>query len=317
METNPNQSDPPPAQPTPPPPYWFGGGVGDVTWGTLILLSCSFAVVYQALRLSHLDRSVAMFVGVPLLLGLYCANSRPYGGLGSALKYTTVLLCVVSPLLGEGAVCVLMASPLIYLIVCVVVWIASWLSDSNRAKFNAIAFLPFLYAVWDARPPEQLPVVTISDSVEMPAPPEVVWETFAHLALPLDQPLPFFLRAGFPGPQEIRGEGLFVGAERRVIFENGTIVARVDAVTFPSSFHVTLSYEGVGHEFFDRWMLLDEATFTLEALPGGHTRVTHQTSYRRMLSPGLYFTPLEEYGAHLLQQYLLEVCASYIEQLPS
>jgi hypothetical protein len=323
METNQSNqtqeqpSSPPLSQePQAPPPHWFGGGSGDVTWGTLILLSCSFAIVYQTLRWARLDRSVAMFVGVPLLLGLFCANSRPNGGMGSALKYTTILLCVVSPVLGEGAVCVLMASPIIYLVVILSVLVGSWLIEKNRGV-NAIAILPFLYAVWDARPPEKLPVVTISDSVEMAAPPEVVWETFANLALPLDQPLPFFLRAGFPGPEQILGEGLFVGAERRVIFENGTIVARVDAVNFPHSFHVKLSYEEIGHEFFNRWMILDEATFTLEALPGGRTRVTHQTSYRRMLSPGLYFAPLEEYGAHLLQQYLLEVCASYIKQRAS
>jgi hypothetical protein len=320
METNNTQQEQQrePQEQDPPPPHWFGGGKGDVTWGTLILLSCSFAMVYHALQLVHLDRSIAMFVGVPLLLGLFCANTRPQRALGSALKYTTVLLCIVSPLLGEGAVCVLMAAPIIYVVVIVVVLVYSWLSDNNRTKFNAIAILPFLYAVWDARPPEQSQLVTISDSVEMQASPEVLWETFAHLALPLDQPLPLFLRAGFPEPQEIRGEGLFVGAERRVIFDNGTIVARVDAVEFPKSFHVTLSYEGIGHEFFNRWMILEEATFTLNALPGGSTRVTHQTSYRRLLSPGLYFAPLEEYGAHLLQQYLLEVCASYLKQhLPS
>src|SRR5207248_7878241 len=102
------------------------------------------------------------------------------------------------------------------------------------------------------------------------------------------------------------GEGNALGAVRRVVFDNGTVVARVVASDVGRSFTVRLGYENAGHEFFDRWLVLEDATFTFEPLPGGRTRFVHTTRYRRLLEPAFYFGPLEEYGVHEMQRYLAQ-----------
>jgi len=75
---------------------------------------------------------------------------------------------------------------------------------------------------------------------------------------------------------------------------------------------MTISYENVGHEFFDRWLTLEDSTFAFDPLPGGRTRITHTTHYRRLLAPAFYFGPLEEYGVHQMQRYLLGAFSDHL-----
>jgi hypothetical protein len=277
----------------------------DLTFATLIVLVSAFVVVYRALVASNLDRSVAMFVGVPMLLGVFAATRRPDGAVAATMKYTTLCLCVVAPLLGEGAVCLAMAAPIVYPVAALTAWLIKRKRDS---RLRVVAAVPFVLALIGQRPPSELPLVTLTDSVDVDAPVDAVWRGIDRLTLPLDRELPLLLRAGFPRPVALVGRGVAVGSERRVVFDRGTVVARVVARD-ERGFTVELSYADVGHEFFDRWLKLEDAVFTIEPISDGRTRITHTTRYRRLLEPAFYFGPLEEAGVHQMHRFLFTAFA--------
>ena len=63
-----------------------------------------------------------------------------------------------------------------------------------------------------------------------------------------------------------------------------------------------------------RWADLDRAVVTWEAIDAGHTKVSWRLEYQRLLTPTLYFGPLQHYGMSEAAGYLLE--ALVVAQLP-
>ncbi len=272
----------------------------DYIWAGSITTVSLFVLLYRVLSGVHLDRSIAMFVGVPMAIGVFAATLRADGAIGRAMKYLTLCLCLISPLLGEGAICIVTAMPIAYPVAALTAWGAT-----RKPKLRAMVVLPFAFALLHQRSVEELPQVELSDSVQLNLDPQQTWRAVADLTLPLDEEVPLFLRLGFPSPQKLIGQGASVGSLRKVMFDRGTVVARVVAADAPRWFRVELSYENVGHEFFDRWVLLEDATFTFAPLPEGGTRLTHTTHYRRLLEPALYFGPLERFGVQVMERHLL------------
>ncbi len=280
----------------------------DSSLAMLLVAEVLFVVIYRSLVYTHLDRTAAMFLGVPMVLGVFAAATTPQGAVGAAMKYVTVSMCVLAPLLGEGSVCLLMSVPIVYPIAALAAWGAS---RASRNAARSVALVPFALAALTKTPPSAAPVIEVTDAIEVDAPPGVAWAAMDTLTLPL-RPPPFFLRAGFPEPVAVLGRGLSPGSERRIVFHNGTVVCHLTATEPGRSAKMTVSYENVGHEFFDRWLELEDSAFTFEPIQGGRTRITHTTHYRRLLSPGFYFGPLEEYGVHTMQRYLLTAFADSV-----
>jgi hypothetical protein len=280
----------------------------DFGLGMAVVAGGLFSIIYRSLVVEHLDRGVAMFVGVPMFLGMFAAGTTPEKAVGAAMKYVTLCMCVIAPALGEGSVCLLMAAPIVYPIAALAAWAGS---RPAGGKIRAVALVPFLVAIWGRTPVAEQPLVEITDSLDVDGAPDEVWGEMDRVTLPLEPP-PLFLRAGFPTPKAIHGEGLSPGSERRIVFDNGTVVAHLTTMGPGLRAAMTMSYENVGHEFFDRWLVLEDSTFAFDPVPAHRTRITHTTHYRRLLAPAFYFGPLEEYGVHQMQRYLL---TSFRDQL--
>ncbi len=121
--------------------------VGSDQWAlvTIIITFTIGAVLYHILVGHDLGRSAAMFLGIPAVLAILLAlTPKAKTATGSILKGVTLALLIVAPLLGEGFLCILIASPLFYLVGIVVGAIA----DRGRRKRNltlscmALALLP-------------------------------------------------------------------------------------------------------------------------------------------------------------------------------
>jgi hypothetical protein len=63
-----------------------------------------------------------------------------------------------------------------------------------------------------------------------------------------------------------------------------------------------------------RWVDLERAVVTWEPVDDHHTRVTWRLEYRRLLSPTLYFAPLQRFGMGEAADYLLD--SIVVSQLP-
>lgn len=79
----------------------------------LLLSSAVGAVAYHGLERGHLARGSAMFLGLPMLIGLsmiHLVHTR--STLGRSMQGNLIFLALVAPLLGEASLCIIMAMPL-------------------------------------------------------------------------------------------------------------------------------------------------------------------------------------------------------------
>jgi hypothetical protein len=81
---------------------------------TAILLTMAAAgAAFQLLVVGHVRQSAALFVGLPVVLGLLTIQlTRTATPLGTVIQGSIIFLAIVAPLLGEGSICLLMAAPL-------------------------------------------------------------------------------------------------------------------------------------------------------------------------------------------------------------
>lgn len=274
------------------------------------------ALLYWALILGRLDRSVAMFIGIPVVLGWLISLLSGRGPVTEVLVRTVlvllILLVVLAPLLGEGVICILMASPIVIAAVLLVALLHYRWRPKNKTM-SAFALAPFLYSALFYPQPEDLPRHEARFETEFAVPPDFVWKTFTEdFYLSLGEDLPMFLKMGFPKPIAILGSGENIGDKRRVVFDTGEILAEVVEAVPNKKMRLKLSTHRSHGEFFDRWVFLDEMTVELEELPGGRTRYRHVAAYRNRLFPVLYFQPIERYSAMRVEKYLAEQFGRYL-----
>ncbi len=252
---------------------------------------------------------------MPLLLGIMAGRFRPDHPISAGLIMATLALVGGLPLLGEGALCVVVVAPIYLLVSAVTGGITGAIVRGRRLPPGPfVVLLLFLPAVGTWLEPQLLrgprPVVTIADSVVVDAPRDVVWATISRLNLGFPErptaPPAALLSALLPRPIALTGAGVARGDFRRIVFDNGTLLATVTRSEPHRRFDIDLRVEQAGREFFDHWAELLDATFTFDEVAGGRTLITHATRYRPRVSPRWYFEPIERLFAKTIQSFLLD-----------
>lgn len=284
----------------------------------LLVIATAFAVVYRVNESQGLMQTYATFVGLPLLIGLLTAYlTRPKSGLGMTLKVTTIILCVVCPLLGEGAVCILMAAPIFYAIAAVGYLIAysvyTWLGQRWRNGAMVIVLLPFLAAKLTSTPHSirNPRTMTVQNEVFIAAAPEIVWDVLLHGDL-VSSDFPLLLRAGFPLPKKLerRADG-----STRLTFDpgsepwHGTNVIVSQQVADAAHHRLTFVIKEDGTKLA-RWLTFRRTRFEVEPCEGG-CRLRQTTTFRQRMQPGLYWNALQRFFVGQMHGYAL----SHIKRL--
>lgn len=297
------------------------GQRASLTFLGLLLCSAVFAVGYRLLMRSNLGQGAALFIGLPVILGAVIAMATaPRSALGMTLKVTALCMCVIAPLLGEGAVCLAMAAPLVFGVIGITAFLIRIFSGgAGRGQVSCCALLvglsPLLWepAAKQAGWQDRRPLQEVSSSIEVAAAPGAVWRALA--APPRDlfaAPLPGFLRLRLsPGPRAVTGGGLQLGAARQVRLDNDRYRATVRR-SEPGrlvTFTITEEEAAAPGERVALWLRFVEVEFQLTDLGGDRTRLTQRTRYRRLLDPGFYFGPLERWGVRAMHGYTLALFA--------
>lgn len=285
--------------------------------GLLTVVSV-FVLTYEYLDYAQRQRTIALFIGIPFLLGWMIGLMRFKKPIMIAFQYTTVVLCVVSPLLGEGVICILMAAPIVYPITMIVAYVVGRASEKGRGKtlLSLMVAAPFLYSATFEDPSQRQDQRRLESAVIVNAGPEVVWNALEDMTWIIADKPPAILRLGYPVPQRIISEKSRIGNERRIVFNTGTIVGRITRMQPNEHLTLALSTENAHGEFFSRWVDLEEMSFALQQIAPNRTVLSHTAVYRRKLPLEFYFDPIERLTAGILEDYLLGAFAAHVAALP-
>jgi hypothetical protein len=283
-------------------------------WVIALVISVSAgAFIYRLLLHQHLGQSAAMFLGIPAVLAIVLAlTPKARTVTGGILKGITFALLIIAPLLGEGYLCILVASPLFYLIGIMVGLAVDHFRSKRLTTLSCVALLLLPMCLEGVIPQftwNRMQTVRVS-SVVVGSMDAV--ERALTMSPRVQTTLPPYLRIGFPRPLEAHGEGLLVGSERTIHFAGaegdppGNLVMRVSE-SRPGYVRFATVSDG---SKLTQWLLWDSSEVEWKAIDGEHTQVTWTVHFERQLDPAWYFVPWERAAVHEAAKFLIEANAT-------
>ncbi|WP_344100348.1 hypothetical protein [Nocardiopsis rhodophaea] len=295
-------------------------------WTLAAVLLALFAAMlgYRVLTVGRLEETALFYVGLPALIAVMVVLlARPRSPVGVATGATAIGLLLAGPLLGEGLICLVIASPLFFAVAGFIGWCVDRTINTWSAGPSALVVAPViaLLALEGVAGVSYLPRGS-SGSAErvVDAAPEQVAAALAAAPEYGEVESAFLTMLPFPAPVAARGTGLEVGAQRVIEFTPhhasgpGSPPARrgmtlevvesdVDADSGRVVFRVT------DDTTLARWLDLRQAEPAWRA-EGEGTRLSWTLSYERTYDPSWYFGPVQEYAVGEAAGYLADTFAA-------
>jgi hypothetical protein len=282
----------------------------------LVVASGCGSILYRVLIHQRLGQSAAMFLGIPVVLAFLLAMAPTAKTVtGGIMKGITFALLIVAPMLGEGYLCILMASPLFYVVGVVVGLVVDYVRVDRTKTLGCVALvlLPMCLegttSELSVNRAETVQAVKVVD-----AGADAVEGTLARSPR-VKTVLPRFLRIGFPRPLEAHGEGLNVGAMRTIHFAGaegdppGDLVMRV---TERRPGYVRFETVSDGSKL-TQWIRWSSSEVEWRPVDATHTEVRWTVHFARQLDPSWYFTPWERMAVQDAAKYLIAANAQPAE----
>ena len=266
----------------------------------------------------------ALFFLTPFAMGAVTAavyNEAAPRRLGTTLALTTVATALTGSLLLlfaiEGLVCLLMAFPIALAIALLGAIVGRAIvtnspGSPSQATFM-IAALPL--AAFGEAGTASPALRDVTTSVEVDAPPEVVWTHVVGFS-DLPEPPGWLQKLGIAYPMRARISGEGVGAVRRCEFSTGPFVEPItawdpprrlafDVASQPPSMTEWSPYAHVNAPHLEGYMRSSGGEFRLTALAGGRTLLEGTTHYTLAIYPELYWRPYAEVLLHGIHRRVL------------
>ncbi len=270
--------------------FWIGALAANATIGGLYLALAGL----MFLRESALVAIPSTFL-IPIVGGLIAArlgrHLAPTIWQTICYSFWTVLIgCLGAPLFfGEGAVCLVIAFPILYLAVMTGALVGRVWFRTDRSQLR-LAILPLVALLTIAevfnRVDEQAVVV---DELLIHAPPSKVWPHLLAFSDIKEPPSYWIFRLGLPHPIATTNGGNYVGADRQCIFSDG-IVIKEKIVEFVPNERLTFDIveqpthpEAYGH------ITLHRGQFDLRDNGDGTTTLIGSSWYTLHVRPLSYF----------------------------
>jgi hypothetical protein len=271
-----------------------------------VLLTALFVMPVAALSIYFFELyGIGLFVGLPFCIGFIAALVYARRAPGSKVRpwitaYAAMLLVggVVLAVRWEGVVCLVMVLPLALGEVALGVLFANAVCNRTRLAHASMiipALLPLMIA-GEASMKPAAPLYEVRSSIEVDAPPAVVWKNVIEFPEITEEPELIF-RAGIAYPLRAR----IVGRTRYCEFTTGAFVEPIDVWDAPRrlSFSVTRNpdpmrelspYGRIDAPHLHGFLTSKRGQFDLQPLDGGRrTRLTGTTWYQHNLWPAAYW----------------------------
>lgn len=278
----------------------------------LILAVSAGSVMYHIIVHGRLEQTAALFVGIPSLLAILLAMTPKASTVkGGIMKGLTLALLLSGPLFGEGFICILMASPIFFIVGIVVAAIVDWNRAKRQTTLSCLVLILLPMSIEGTSPKFSFNREETVQTTEVVAASEGDVRAALSHSPRTDLSLPIYLRMGFPHPTEAWGNGLDVGAARTIHFAGGE--------GRPGDLRLKVTESRPGYVRFDamsdtskvaHWLDWKSSEVRWMALDGQHTRVNWTLHFERRLDPAWYFRPWERYATHLAAEYLIRANAT-------
>ena len=284
--------------------------IGSAQW-TVIAVAVALAAgsfLYRYLMPNHRWQSSAMFIGLPAVLAVLLAMTpKAKTVTGGIMKGITLFLLIVAPLLGEGWLCILMASPLFYLVGAIVGRVADWNIKKRGVRLSClvVVLLPLsLEGVVPQLTLERSQTVRVTKTVN--ASIDAVERSLAESPRVTER-VPAWISKGFPRPLAAWGSGLEKGDRRTIRFAG----AEGDP---PGNVVMRIAEHQQGHVRFEtvsdsskltQWVRWTSGEVDWQAIDAQHSSVTWTIYFDRQLDPAWYFVPWERAAVHEAARYLI------------
>ncbi len=278
----------------------------------LIAAVTAGSICYKLIVNQHLEQTALLFIGLPMLLAVVLALSpRAKTVQGAIAKGITFALLLSGPLLNEGFICIVMASPIFYGIGLFVGAIVDQSKKKSRAPLSCLILL-LLPMCLEGVSPE----LSFNRNETVRA-TEIVNASASDVVAALsrsprtDLPLPAYLRLRFPRPTEAYGEGLSIGDTRTIHFAGGE--------GHPGDLVLRITHSQPGYVRFEavsdkskiaHWLDWKSSEVCFTPIDESHTRVIWTIHFVRRLDPAWYFRPWERYATTLAAEYLIRANAT-------
>lgn len=251
---------------------------------------------------------ISATVLIPLLMGFtaaYTWRELPLTGTGLAfwaLVNTLVGLAMACFFLHEGIVCLIMASPLLYLMILMSTVIVAHIVRPKPGPL-AVSIVPILLGalLYDCWNPAKEYRSAVTTSVLVHAPPEVV---FPHTVSfpPIHEPAHSLLNsAGLPWPVVTTVDTARIGSARRCVFSGNLVIGeKITELTPGKSLTFAITDQPHYPEFTEHGQLL-KGRITVTGNGDGTTTLTGTSWYILRVQPTWYFGPWADgiiHGVH-------------------
>jgi len=281
-------------------------------WSSITLALGVASILYRVLVLNHLEQTSLLFMGLPLIISIALGvGPRAKSITGRIMKGITLAMFLFGILFIEGIICILMASPLFYLVGAIVGYSLTRMQKKRDGKVlcsvvGVIALLSFEGAVKSLSFPRE---ETIIVTQEVAGSTTEAWHQLENGPEFDLKELPGFLQLGFPLPQTIEGQGLELGTQWRIHFAGGEGKPGdlVVEVSESSEDHVVLTcVQDQSH--IAHWLDWKQVEWHVKEVSPSSSEVQMTIHYTRLLDPAWYFKPIERYGVRLAGEYFLSQC---------
>ena len=237
--------------------------------------------------------------------------------IGLVCKVTAIALLLSGVFLGEGFICIVMASPIFFAVAILIGLIISNVRDlvkSNKSTTLTSLVLVGVFAsmsIEGTSPKFSFPQEEeVAVAKSLPVNAHAVEDALAASPV-FDCTLPPFLQLKFPLPAEAHGSGLNLGDQRIIHFAGGEgkpgdlVMEVVERSPGHVRFHALSDHSKIAH-----WMTWQDADVSWKEVAPGKTTVEWKIRFRRELSPAWYFAPWERYAVRLAAGYLIDTTAT-------
>lgn len=237
----------------------------------------------------------SIFVIVPILMGMVSAwfwiklelRSKHIVGYSILNGLLAILLSYI--FLGEGVICLLIVSPLIFAFITSGAFLGQRMFRKNNQRLNvSVCSLLFLVFVVDSLS-EHNYVNLVADEMVINATPEQIWKHVVAFDKIEKKDNYWLFQIGMPSPAQTTVEGYYKGAGRKCIFSNGYIFEE-KIVTYEPNKNLTFDIIGqpLDPEIMGHIDIL-RGQFLLKDNGNGTTTLIGNSWYRLHVFPIWYY----------------------------